>query len=714
MAFEPDNELLQDFLVEAGELLDALDSQLVALEQSPTDKDLLNAIFRAFHTIKGGAGFLEVTPLVEVCHEAEDVFNLLRNGELTVSSDIMDVMLRVLDVLNDMFAQLREGQLPEAADPELVRAITALAQPGGGAQVAAEPPAAAASEPPPVQPAASEASEQDEVNADFEQMLSELGAAESAQEAPEAAGAEVAASGNDLITDDEFEALLDKLHGKGQFHAAGAELEATEPAPAASGGGASDEITDEEFEKVLDSLHGKGKGPSAETGAGDKPPAEAAPAAPANPEPSKPVPASKPASAVKDKSSNNKPQHGHEPPKVTESTVRVDTERLDSIMNLVGELVLVRNRMNTLKATFENEEIAQVIATLDMVTSDLQGAVMKTRMQPVKKVFGRFPRVVRDTARSLGKKVELVLEGEDTDLDKNLVEALADPLVHLVRNAVDHGVEMPDVRESNGKPANGTVILSAAQEGDHIQLSIRDDGAGMDPEVLRRKGVEKGLVDADAAARMTDQECFELILMPGFSTKEQISDISGRGVGMDVVKTAIAKLSGQISIDSELGVGTVINIKVPLTLAILPTLMVVVSGRKYAIPLGIVNEIFEMADREVNVVDGQTTVTVRDRALPLYRLNDWLALRGEEVGPRKRSDQVVLVQVGAQLLALTVDSVIGQEEVVIKPLSDLLRSVAGFAGATITGDGHIALILDLPGLLRRWGGRQRSRLRVVA
>ncbi|MFW6021165.1 MAG: chemotaxis protein CheA, partial [Guyparkeria sp.] len=344
----------------------------------------------------------------------------------------------------------------------------------------------------------------------------------------------------------------------------------------------------------------------------------------------------------------------------------------------------------------------------------LQGAVMKTRMQPVKKVFGRFPRVVRDTARTLGKEVNLELEGEDTDLDKNLVEALADPLIHLVRNAVDHGIEMPEEREAKGKNRAGTVLLSAAQEGDHIRLSIQDDGSGMDAEVLRRKGVEKGVVDPDTAERLTDQECFELILHPGFSTKDQISDISGRGVGMDVVKTAITKLSGTISIDSEPGEGTQINIKVPLTLAILPTLMVIVSGRKYAIPLSVVNEIFEMADKEVNVVDGQSTITVRDRAVPLFRMTDWLALRGESPGTRCETDQVVMVQHGAQLMALVVDSVIGQEEVVIKPLGELLRVVEGFAGATITGDGHIALILDLPGMVRRNTGRGRQRLRSVA
>ncbi|MCL7745422.1 chemotaxis protein CheA [Guyparkeria hydrothermalis] len=692
MAFEPDNELLQDFLIEAGELLNGLDQQLIELEQSPDDADRLNSVFRAFHTVKGGAGFLEVHPLVEVCHRAEDIFNLLRNHEIAMNSRIMDVMLQVIDVLNGMFDDLRAGQYPEAVSPAFLDEIEGLArqsdEPAPGEAPAAEP-----------------AAEDEAVVAEddaFDRMLADLDAAESDQApAAESSGA----ADDDLITDDEFESLLDELHGKGQFQAP-TPAAAPESEAKASAAADSDEITDEEFEAVLDELYGKGKAPTAAVK-----PAEAVPQP-------KVEPAPKPAASTASASGSGKPAAKAKPAesaKAAETTVRVDTERLDGIMNLVGELVLVRNRMNTLKTSFENEEIASVIATLDMVTSDLQGAVMKTRMQPVKKVFGRFPRVVRDTARTLGKEVNLELEGEDTDLDKNLVEALADPLIHLVRNAVDHGIEMPDDRETNGKPRAGTVLLSAAQEGDHIRLAIQDDGSGMDADVLRRKGVEKGIVDPDSAERLTDQECFELILHPGFSTKEQISDISGRGVGMDVVKTAITKLSGTISIDSEPGLGTQINIKVPLTLAILPTLMVIVSGRKYAIPLSVVNEIFEMADKEVNVVDGQATITVRDRAVPLFRMTDWLALRGESPGQRAETDQVVMVQHGAQLMALVVDSVIGQEEVVIKPLGELLRVVEGFAGATITGDGHIALILDLPGMVRRHAGsRGRNRLRSVA
>lgn len=717
MAFDADNELLQDFLIEAGELLDALDTQLVGLEQMPDDKDLLNAIFRAFHTIKGGAGFLEVTPLVEVCHRAEDIFNLLRNGELKVTPAIMDVMLRVLDALNTMFANLRAGGFPDSVGSAFLQEIEALSNSqkptaaptqANSAPAALKPTVVAQADitQPPVASA---------VDSEFDQMLRDLESAEQSQVQAQVQAQTDASAADDLITDEEFEALLDRLHGEGQFSP---KVAVDEPKPAVDASAASDEITDEEFERVLDSLYGKGQGPTsvsvaqAEADPAEKTVEKVTRSAPVSAEVASAQPA--PVTEAKLAPEKGKPQHVAEAPK-QETTVRVDTERLDFIMNLVGELVLVRNRMNTLKLSFENEEVTQVIATLDMVTSDLQGAVMKTRMQPVKKVFGRFPRVVRDTARILGKNVELVLIGEETDLDKNLVEALADPLIHLVRNSVDHGIEMPDVREAQGKPAQGTVTLSAAQEGDHIRLSISDDGAGMNAEVLRRKAVEKGLMTQDAASRLTEQECFELILLPGFSTKDQISDISGRGVGMDVVKTAITRLSGLINIESEQGVGTTINIKVPLTLAILPTLMVVVSGRKYAIPLGIVSEIFEMADKEINTVDAQATIIVRERALPLYRLNHWLALSGETLTGRGATDLVVMVQVGAQLIALVVDSVIGQEEVVIKPLGELLHNVGGFAGATITGDGHIALILDLPGLMRRHiPARPKPKLKVVA
>ncbi|MFW6322429.1 MAG: chemotaxis protein CheA, partial [Guyparkeria sp.] len=417
MAFEPDNELLQDFLIEAGELLNGLDQQLIELEQSPDDADRLNSVFRAFHTIKGGAGFLEVHPLVEVCHRAEDIFNLLRNHEITMNGRIMDVMLQVIDVLNGMFDSLRAGEYPEDVSKAFLKEIEGLAH----QDAAPAAPTRTAPEAPPAEPVqvADSVAEEDDA---FDRMLADLDAAES-----DASPAASDAADADLISDEEFESLLDELHGKGKFQAPTPETAAT-GARKESAAADSDEITDEEFEAVLDELYGKGKAPTAAAPKAAKPVETTAPA----PEkPAAPSPAA--GKAAEPAKAETKPKADtHKAP--VETTVRVDTERLDSIMNLVGELVLVRNRMNTLKSTFENEEIASVIATLDMVTSDLQGAVMKTRMQPVKKVFGRFPRVVRDTARTLGKEVNLELEGEDTDLDKNLVEALADPLIHLVRN----------------------------------------------------------------------------------------------------------------------------------------------------------------------------------------------------------------------------------------------------------------------------------------
>ena len=328
--------------------------------------------------------------------------------------------------------------------------------------------------------------------------------------------------------------------------------------------------------------------------------------------------APKPVAPVKEKKAS--------PPPVpqAETTVRVDTKRLDQIMNMVGELVLVRNRLTSLGVTKDDEDLTKAVSNLDAVTTDLQGAVMKTRMQPIKKVFGRFPRVVRDLARSLNKEIKLILEGEETDLDKNLVEALADPLVHLVRNSVDHGIEAPDARESNGKEREGTIILSASQEGDHILLTIRDDGAGMNAEKLKEIAITRGVLDADAASRMTDNEAFNLIFAPGFSTKTEISEVSGRGVGMDVVKTKITQLNGTVNIDSELGIGTVLEIKVPLTLAILPTLMVIIGKQTFALPLAAVNEIFHLDLTKTNVVDGQLTIIVREKAIPLFYLDQWL------------------------------------------------------------------------------------------
>lgn len=692
MSFEADEEILQDFLIEAGEILESLSEQLVELENDPDNADLLNAIFRGFHTVKGGAGFLSLVELVDACHGAENVFDILRNHQRSVTPELMDVILQALDTINDMFAQVQNREDLTPADPALLEELHRLSVPEGEEAEAPEP--APEPEPEPTPEPSSDAGGADEMTEDeFERLLDELhgGGAPTTKQESKPATPEAASS--DEITDDEFESLLDELHGQGAFSS----NSGSSAAPVTND---SDEINDDEFESLLDEIHGKGKGPKAVTPTESK-------AEPVKPEPAKPAPtpaptaqpAAKPAAkkpAAKAPAKDKKAAQPSAPQ--GETTVRVDTKRLDQIMNMVGELVLVRNRLTSLGMTKEDEELTKAVSNLDAVTTDLQGAVMKTRMQPIKKVFGRFPRVVRDLARSLNKEIKLVLEGEETDLDKNLVEALADPLVHLVRNSVDHGIEEPDARVAAGKSREGTVILSASQEGDHILLTIRDDGAGMNAEKLKDIAIDRGVLDADAAARMSDQEAFNLIFAPGFSTKTEISEVSGRGVGMDVVKTKITQLNGTVNIDSELGIGTVLEIKVPLTLAILPTLMVVVGEQTFALPLAGVNEIFHLDLTNTNVVDGQLTIIVREKAIPLFYLDQWL-VRGGEDKPRDKG-HVVIVQLGTQQVGFVVDSLIGQEEVVIKPLDRLLHGTPGMAGATITSDGGIALIVDVPNLLK--------------
>ena len=744
-----DDELLQDFLIEAGEILEQLNEQLVDLENSPDDMDLLNAVFRGFHTIKGGAGFLNLEPMVVVCHRAEDVFNLLRNGERQVDANLMDIILPVLDVLNVQFEALRSGEEPEHAEPSLIEALERIiageeAAPGvdDAADSAGEAAAAEADAEAVEAPAGDSAgeggndagAESDMItDEEFEALLDALEKPDSAKldDTPPAAEPPQAAAGgaaSDEITEDEFEALLDELHGKGKFVPdkvaspdAAPAAEATPPDKDAADSGAAgdDEITEDEFEALLDELHGKGKfSPDVATDQKATPAAEAKEPAKKTPEKKAAAkPAAKPAAKKQeDKKAADKPtakpaaraeakgERKDKPAAQGESTVRVDTGRLDDIMNLVGELVLVRNRIARLGSSSEDEEMLKAVANLDVVTADLQLSVMKTRMQPIKKVFGRFPRVVRDMARSLKKEIKLELVGEDTDLDKNLVEALSDPLVHLVRNAVDHGIEMPDEREAAGKPRTGHVVLAAAQEGDHILLTIEDDGKGMDAEVLRRKAVEKGLMDREAAARLDDKECFNLIFMPGFSTKDEISDISGRGVGMDVVKTRIAQLNGTVEIDSVPGKGSRLSIKVPLTLAIMPTLMVKLETQLFALPLVNVSEIFHLDLTQTNIVDGQLVVVVREKTLPLFSLTQWL-VKNPQSDELPSEGHVVVVHIGTQKVGFIVDELIGQEEVVIKPLGEMLHGTQGLAGATITGDGAIAIILDVPGLLRAYGRR---------
>ncbi|RCS30401.1 chemotaxis protein CheA [Rhodanobacter denitrificans] len=594
-----DNELRQDFLVEAGELLQRLGEQLVGLEAAPRDSELLNAVFRAFHTVKGGAGFLALEPMVLLCHHAEDLLNEARNGNVVLGAGHMDALLETLDRLNDMMAAVGAAA-PLAMPPvALLQSLLPRAAPVAAPPVAASP-----------------------------------------------------AGAGGAIDDSEFEALLDSMYGGAAPGTVAPAAPPVAPRPAAT-------IDDDEFEALLDALHGQPGQVAAVTAA---------------PAPAAPVP----------------PTARHAAP--VENTVRVDTSRLDVLVNHAGELVLARNRLLSLAARHGGEALAAAAGELDRITDELQAAVMGMRMQPVGRLFQRFPRIVRDLARQLGKEVELVLEGEGTDLDRSLVEALADPLIHLLRNALDHGVEMPDLREQGGKPRKGRVCLSASQRGERIVIAVSDDGRGMDPEILRRKAVEKGVIDAAQAARLTEGECYELIFRPGFSTAATVSDISGRGVGMDVVKTRVTELGGTLQVRSKLGRGSELELAVPLTLAVLRVLMVRVGARLLALPLGNVEEVFELADGQDCLLDGRLVARHRGRALPLADLVAW-------VGAASAAGRhVAVLHIGHQRLGCLVHEVLGREDVIVKPLGHLFDGVPGVAGATVTGDGRLALVMDLAGL----------------
>ncbi|WP_374421538.1 chemotaxis protein CheA [Chromobacterium sp.] len=611
-------ELLQDFLMESTDLLSDVDNKLVELEKRPEDKALLNDIFRGFHTIKGGAGFLNVGPMVNLCHRTENLFDKLRNGELHITAGIMDVILDATGIVRDMFGTMGQGLMPSDADPRVLAALDAAlageALPGDAPAEAAAPVAPAPAAPPPAQPTAAPAAGQ---GPDWNQLYQAV--------APgAAAGAPAAAP------------------------------QAATPAPA---------------------------------------PAPAAPApapvaaAPAPKAPPKPAP-SKPATNAP---SSSGPQ---------ENTIRIDTVRLDMVLNLSGEIGLTKNRLTTLRTeilqgnrdTNTLRSLDEAISQLDLLVGDLQNAVMKTRMQPIGRLFQKYPRLARDLARQLGKEVELVLSGEETELDKTMIEDLNDPLVHLVRNAVDHGIEQPEERIAAGKKPQALVQLTAEQVGDHILIEITDDGKGMNADALRRKAIEKGLIDQESANSLDEKQCLQLIFLPGFSTKDQISSVSGRGVGMDVVRTNIQKLNGRIDINSVPGEGTRISISLPLTLAILPVLVVRACNQPFAVPLAMVREIITIDPNAIQEVSGKPTIVVRDEILPLKTL---AGLLGWE--PTQKPYFGVLMQSAEKSFILAIDSFVGRDDVVIKPLQNIRPK--GVAGATLSGDGSVVLVLDMEDLL---------------
>ncbi|WRC93659.1 chemotaxis histidine kinase/response regulator CheAY2 [Helicobacter pylori] len=656
-------EIMEDFLIEAFEMNEQLDQDLVELEHNPEDLDLLNRIFRVAHTIKGSSSFLNLNILTHLTHNMEDVLNRARKGEIKITPDIMDVVLRSIDLMKTLLVTIRdtgsdtnngkENEIEEAV--KQLQAITSQNLEG-----------------------AKETSGTKEApQKENKEEIKEKAKEENKENKAKAPTTENTASDNPLADEpdldyanmsaEEVEAEIERLLNKRQ--------EADKERRAQKKQEAKQEVTPTK------------EAPKTET-----------PKAPKTETPKAPKTETK-AKAKADTEENKAPSIG------VEQTVRVDVRRLDHLMNLIGELVLGKNRLIRIYSDVEErydgekflEELNQVVSSISAVTTDLQLAVMKTRMQPVGKVFNKFPRMVRDLSRELGKSIELIIEGEETELDKSIVEEIGDPLIHIIRNSCDHGIEPLEERRRLNKPETGKVQLSAYNEGNHIVIKISDDGKGLDPVMLKEKAIEKGVISERDAEGMSDREAFNLIFKPGFSTAKVVSNVSGRGVGMDVVKTNIEKLNGIIEIDSEVGVGTTQKLKIPLTLAIIQALLVGVQEEYYAIPLSSVLETVRISQDEIYTVDGKSVLRLRDEVLSLVRLSD--IFKVDAILESNSDVYVVIIGLADQKIGVIVDYLIGQEEVVIKSLGYYLKNTRGIAGATVRGDGKITLIVDVGAMM---------------
>ncbi|MBH0277032.1 chemotaxis histidine kinase/response regulator CheAY2 [Helicobacter pylori] len=648
-------EIMEDFLIEAFEMNEQLDQDLVELEHNPEDLDLLNRIFRVAHTIKGSSSFLNLNILTHLTHNMEDVLNRARKGEIKITPDIMDVVLRSIDLMKTLLVTIRdtgsdtnngkENEIEEAV--KQLQAITSQNLEGaketsGTKETPQKENKENKAKTPTAENPASDNPLADEPDLDYANMSAE-----------------------------EVEAEIERLLNKRQ---------------------------EADKERRAQKKQEEQAKPKQEEQA--KPKQEVAPTkeAPKTEAPKAPKTETK-AKAKADTEENKAPSIG------VEQTVRVDVRRLDHLMNLIGELVLGKNRLIRIYSDVEErydgekflEELNQVVSSISAVTTDLQLAVMKTRMQPVGKVFNKFPRMVRDLSRELGKSIELIIEGEETELDKSIVEEIGDPLIHIIRNSCDHGIEPLEERRRLNKPETGKVQLSAYNEGNHIVIKISDDGKGLDPVMLKEKAVEKGVISERDAEGMSDREAFNLIFKPGFSTAKVVSNVSGRGVGMDVVKTNIEKLNGIIEIDSEVGVGTTQKLKIPLTLAIIQALLVGVQEEYYAIPLSSVLETVHISQDEIYTVDGKSVLRLRDEVLSLVRLSD--IFKVDAILESNSDVYVVIIGLADQKIGVIVDYLIGQEEVVIKSLGYYLKNTRGIAGATVRGDGKITLIVDVGAMM---------------
>ncbi|WP_187863793.1 chemotaxis histidine kinase/response regulator CheAY2 [Helicobacter pylori] len=649
-------EIMEDFLIEAFEMNEQLDQDLVELEHNPEDLDLLNRIFRVAHTIKGSSSFLNLNILTHLTHNMEDVLNRARKGEIKITPDIMDVVLRSIDLMKTLLVTIRDtgSDTNNGKENEIEEAVKQLqAITSQNLESAKE---TLGTKETPQKEAKEEAKEENKENKAKAPTAENTASDNPLADEPDLDYANMSA--------EEVEAEIERLLNKRQ--------EADKERRAQKKQEAKQEVTPtKEPPKTETPKTETPKAPKTETKA----------------------------KAKADTEENKAPSIG------VEQTVRVDVRRLDHLMNLIGELVLGKNRLIRIYSDVEErydgekflEELNQVVSSISAVTTDLQLAVMKTRMQPVGKVFNKFPRMVRDLSRELGKSIELIIEGEETELDKSIVEEIGDPLIHIIRNSCDHGIEPLEERRRLNKPETGKVQLSAYNEGNHIVIKISDDGKGLDPVMLKEKAIEKGVISERDAEGMSDREAFNLIFKPGFSTAKVVSNVSGRGVGMDVVKTNIEKLNGIIEIDSEVGVGTTQKLKIPLTLAIIQALLVGVQEEYYAIPLSSVLETVRISQDEIYTVDGKSVLRLRDEVLSLVRLSD--IFKVDAILESNSDVYVVIIGLADQKIGVIVDYLIGQEEVVIKSLGYYLKNTRGIAGATVRGDGKITLIVDVGAMM---------------
>ncbi|PMP90658.1 MAG: chemotaxis protein CheA [Hydrogenobaculum sp.] len=652
-------EIFEEFLVEARENLEKLETDLLELEKDPTNQEILNSAFRVMHTIKGGAGFLGLDAIVETAHKAEDILGKLRNGEISFSDTINDLLLKAQDKIKE-YLEKAENQEELELDKELISELEdVLKNPD---KYSTEKPVSSKEEE--TKPQTSEQSFEETSNDPVSKLLKKYGF--------------------EHLIGKSIEEILEELVLMPPSERPEGLIQELDAIINASPSKTVDNVSQKKEEDIAKEMEKTSVSEDVKSAPKESP--------------------QTPSQVVEKK---EPPKQTHPKEKEEEKVLRIDVQKIEALMNLVGELVLDRNRLVKVVSTImqsasENNEqikglddLESVLSSIDRIVGDLQVAVMKTRMQPVKRLFQKFPRVVRDLAKLLNKQIELITEGEDTEMDKSVLEKLEEPLIHIIRNSVDHGIEPPEERELLGKPRTGIIKLKAYYQGDRIIIVIEDDGRGIDIEKVKKKALEKGIISQDRLEKMTEKEVLSLIFHPGFSTADQVSEVSGRGVGMDVVMTTVMNFRGTIDIETQKGKGTKVTMAFPLTVGIIRALMVSIGNRNFAIPIYSVLEIIQQENATITTVSGEDVLILRESTIPLVNLADVLGIRDSKIG------YVIISQLGNQRVSFTVEELYGDEEIVVKPLGKIFGEIEGISGATITGDGNVVLILDLAGILKR-------------